>query len=66
MNLRLTIVAALGLLGTVSVWADEKLPVLKAGSDVRNYPLDIGGDLGVYLRHEREQRKSQCDAEGIS
>ncbi|MGB7767456.1 MAG: thioredoxin family protein [Verrucomicrobiia bacterium] len=34
MNLRLTIVTALGLLGAMSVWADEKLPVLKAGSDV--------------------------------
>ena len=34
MNLRLTMVAALGLLGAVSVLADEKLPVLRAGSDV--------------------------------
>ncbi len=33
MNLRFTIVAALGLLGAVSVWADEKLPVLRAGTD---------------------------------
>ncbi len=34
MNLRLTEITALGLLCAVSVWADEKLPVLKAGSDV--------------------------------
>jgi thiol-disulfide isomerase/thioredoxin len=34
MNLRLTIVTALGLLGAMSVWADEKLPLLKAGSTV--------------------------------
>jgi len=34
MNLRLTIITALGLLGAVSVWADEKLPVLKAGTDI--------------------------------
>ena len=34
MNLRFTIVTALGLLGAVSVRADEKLPVLQAGTDV--------------------------------
>jgi len=34
MNLRLIMVAALGLLGAVSVWADEKLPVLRAGTNV--------------------------------
>jgi thioredoxin-related protein len=34
MNMRLTIFTALGLLGAVSVWADEKLPVLGAGNDV--------------------------------
>jgi thiol-disulfide isomerase/thioredoxin len=34
MSLRLIIVAALGLLGVMSVWADEKLTVLKTGSDV--------------------------------
>jgi thiol-disulfide isomerase/thioredoxin len=34
MNLRFAMVTALGLLGAMSVWADEKLPVLKAGSDV--------------------------------
>jgi thioredoxin-related protein len=33
MNVRLAIFAALGLLGAVSVWADEKLPVLKVGND---------------------------------
>ena len=33
MNLRFTIITALGLLGAVSVWADEQLPVLQAGSD---------------------------------
>jgi thiol-disulfide isomerase/thioredoxin len=32
MNLRLTFIA-IGLLGAVSVWADEKLPLLKAGND---------------------------------
>jgi thioredoxin-related protein len=34
MNMRLTIITALCLFGTVSVWADEKLPVLKDGGDV--------------------------------
>jgi protein disulfide-isomerase len=34
MSVRLTIFTALGLLGAVSVWADEKLPVLKAGNDI--------------------------------
>ena len=34
MNLRLTILTALGLLGAVSVWADEQLPVLQAGTDI--------------------------------
>lgn len=34
MNMRLAIFTALGLLGAVSVWADEKLPVLKAGNDI--------------------------------
>jgi thiol-disulfide isomerase/thioredoxin len=34
MNMRLTIFTALGLLGAVSVWADEKLPMLKAGNDI--------------------------------
>ena len=34
MNMRFTIFTALCLLGTGSVWADEKLPVLKDGSDV--------------------------------
>jgi thiol-disulfide isomerase/thioredoxin len=34
MNVRLTIFTALGLLGAVSIWADEKLPVLKAGNDI--------------------------------
>ncbi|HXR48188.1 MAG TPA: thioredoxin fold domain-containing protein [Candidatus Limnocylindrales bacterium] len=34
MNLRLTIITALGLLGAVSVWADEKLPVLQSGTDI--------------------------------
>jgi len=34
MNLRFTILAALGLLGAVSVWADEKLSVLETGNDV--------------------------------
>jgi cytochrome c biogenesis protein CcmG/thiol:disulfide interchange protein DsbE len=34
MNLRFTIITALGLLGAVSVRADEKLPVLQAGTDV--------------------------------
>jgi len=34
MNLRFTIVATLGLLGVMSVGADEKLPALKAGSNV--------------------------------
>jgi thiol-disulfide isomerase/thioredoxin len=34
MNLRLTIIAALGLLSAVSVRADEKLPVLQAGTDI--------------------------------
>jgi thioredoxin-related protein len=34
MNMRLTIFAALCLLGAESVWADEKMPVLKVGSDV--------------------------------
>jgi thiol-disulfide isomerase/thioredoxin len=34
MNLRFTIIIALGLLGAVSVRADEKLPVLQTGNDV--------------------------------
>jgi thiol-disulfide isomerase/thioredoxin len=34
MNMRLTIFTALGLLGAVSVWADEKLPMLKAGNGI--------------------------------
>lgn len=34
MNLRFTIITALGLLGAMSVRADEKLPVLQAGTDV--------------------------------
>jgi thioredoxin-related protein len=34
MNLHLTILVALGLSGAVSVWADEKLPMLQAGTDV--------------------------------
>jgi protein disulfide-isomerase len=34
MNLHLTILVALGLSGAVSVWADEKLPVLQTGTDV--------------------------------
>lgn len=33
MNLRLTIMAALGLIGTVAIRADEQLPVLQAGTD---------------------------------
>ena len=33
MNLRFTIITAIGLLGAVSVRADEKLPVLQAGTD---------------------------------
>jgi thiol-disulfide isomerase/thioredoxin len=36
MNVRLAIFTALSLLGAVSVWADEKLPVLKAGNDIYN------------------------------
>ena len=34
MNLRFTIITALGLLGAVSVRADEQLPVLQAGTDI--------------------------------
>ena len=34
MNLRLTIITTLGLLGAIIVQADEKLPALQAGSDV--------------------------------
>lgn len=34
MNLRLAIITALGLLGAVSVRADEKLPVLQSGTDI--------------------------------
>jgi thioredoxin-related protein len=34
MNLRLAMLTALGLLGAVSIRADEKLPVLQSGSDV--------------------------------
>jgi len=34
MNLRFTIVTALGLLGALSARADEKLPVLQAGTDI--------------------------------
>jgi cytochrome c biogenesis protein CcmG, thiol:disulfide interchange protein DsbE len=34
MNLRVTLITALGLLGAASVWADEKLPVLQAGTDI--------------------------------
>ena len=32
--MRVTVFIMLGLLGAVSVWGDEKLPVLKAGNDV--------------------------------
>lgn len=34
MNLRFTIITAIGLLGAVLVRADEKLPVLQAGTDI--------------------------------
>ena len=34
MNLRFTMITALGLLGAVSVRADEQLPVLQAGTDI--------------------------------
>ena len=34
MNLRFTIIIAIGLLGVASVRADEKLPVLRAGTDI--------------------------------
>lgn len=34
MNLRILILLVLGLLGAVSVWADEQLPVLQVGTDV--------------------------------
>jgi len=33
MNLHLTIITTLGLLGAVPVWADEQLPVLQTGTD---------------------------------
>ena len=34
MNLRISVLFALGLSGAVSAWADEQLPVLQVGTDI--------------------------------
>jgi thioredoxin-related protein len=67
MNMRFSIFTALCLLGTVSVWADEKLPVLEAGIDVySNVNVTLITATDVYFTFDNGRSMANAKLKNLS
>jgi protein disulfide-isomerase len=67
MNVRLTIFTVLGLLGAVSVWADEKLPVLEAGNDIySNVTVLTVTATDVYFTYNNGKGMANAKLKGLN
>jgi thioredoxin-related protein len=67
MNMRLTIFTVLCLSGLMSVWADEKLPVLEAGGDVySNVNVTLITATDVYFTYNNEKGMANAKLKSLS
>jgi len=67
MNLRLAMFTGLGLLGAVSIQADEKLPVLQAGNDVySNVTVLSVSATDVYFTYNNDKGMANAKLKNLS